>query len=114
MLLGGFLKYQISNVCTWFYPVLFPLGVTSVSQQTETSLCFDLRQLVCKNLLVEGQKKSNNFPNLSTQMPSERAKELEDQTLFAHNHSLVVAEVVSIGQRKRSLLPLCKHMFGGT
>lgn len=80
----------------------FPLGVTSVSQQTETSLWFDLRQLVCKNLLAEGHIQSNNFPNLSTQMFSEGAKWLADQNLYAHSHRLLVAEVVSIGQQKKT------------
>lgn len=80
----------------------FPLDVTYVSQQTETCSCFGLRQPACKNLLAEGHTKSNNFPNLSTQMFSESAKGLADQNLFVHSHRLLVAEVASIGQQKEA------------
>lgn len=72
----------------------FPWMFSSVLQQTETSLCFDLRQFLRKNLLAEGQRQSNNSPNLSTQMSSERARGSEDQNLPAYNHSLLVIEEV--------------------
>lgn len=44
-------------------------------------------------------------------MPSERAKGLTDGSLLTHSHSLVLAEVLSIGHHKRNFLPLCKHGF---
>lgn len=67
----------------------------------------------CKTLLAEGQEKKptkTNFPNIFSQIPSERAKGLTDESLN-YSHSLVVAEVLSIGHHKRNFLPLCKHVF---
>lgn len=56
LLFNGFLKHQISNVYTLFYPLLFLLRATFASQQTETSLCSDLKPHVYETLLAEGQE----------------------------------------------------------